>query len=439
MYHRLLPSNVLTEPNVKRQFQHPVFSPSGKFVAFAEMHFKDDAGFIRSDALVFGVPKDAKEYGAADSMPLFDSGELPGAPFFLRFSPDEESLVMLCTSPNSESYTAIVMIEWGKFHRKDSWAGQGTVARFAPRKALTLIQGNPVFFSYTNSNPKNATIIAHCTKDVPDPSSKNMINEKAVWMLQRQDTGGVKDFSWEKICDSSTTVKWTTPVCHTAGGGDNVLVVEDGWLTTKALSRWKRSSDGGKLKSKRLMQVRGQVQFMVSPDSSKVLVLQEDINVGHYSLMVIEGEDALDPASSSLGNQYELPHSKLTVAFWFSPDSTKVLCLTAPGKFKEDVITQKNAFRVGLNSEMQWSVFNFPLQELKEYDVFKPTPYFMKTYVPFFTQYSQSFNPWAPDSRSFIYVTSAGLCHTPLVGSKYCLGMDKWQNQGSTFGTWSRQ
>ena len=53
--------------------------------------------------------------------------------------------------------------------------------------------------------------------------------------------------------------------------------------------------------------------------------------------------------------------------------------------------TQKSTFRVGLNSDMQWIVYNFPLKELGEYDIFKPTPYFMKTYVPFFSQYVMFF------------------------------------------------
>ena len=216
-----------------------------------------------------------------------------------------------------------------------------------------------------------------------------------------------------------------------------MLVVEDGWLVTKALSRWKRGPNGAAT-SKRLMKLQGQVQFVVSPDFTKVAVLQEDVNIGLYSLMIIEGEAALDPSNPSMGIQFELPNPKLTVAFWFSPDSTKLLCLTAAGKLKEDVETQKGSFRVGLNSDMQWVVYNFPLKELGEYDVFKPTPYFMKTYVPFFSQYAQVYNPWAPDSRSFIYVTNSGLCHTPLVGSKHCLGQDKWQNQGATFGTWSK-
>jgi hypothetical protein len=110
------------------------------------------------------------------------------------------------------------------------------------------------------------------------------------------------------------------------------------------------------------MRLEGQVQFVVSPDSSKVVVLQENINLGVYVLKVIEGESALDPTSPDIGNVYDLPHDKLTVAFWFSPDSTKVLLLTAAGKTKNDVKSEKSTFRVGLNSNMQWSVYNFPLE-----------------------------------------------------------------------------
>ena len=69
--------------------------------------------------------------------------QLPGPPFFLRFSPDEESLVMLCATPvGGQAGSSIVLLEWGKYFRRDSWAGQAAVARFAPRKALTLLQVN---------------------------------------------------------------------------------------------------------------------------------------------------------------------------------------------------------------------------------------------------------------------------------------------------------
>jgi hypothetical protein len=379
----------------------------------------------RADAIVFEIPTEPSEYGAADrydicayrynscnrynlaiytyrrfsnliiildSLPIFDSGELPGSPFFQRFAPDDESLVMLCYSPANETgdpYTALVMMEWGKFHRKDSWAGQASVARFATRKVLTLMKGSSVYFTHTTSNPQNASIVAHCEKEVEDPISKTMATEKAVWVLQRQDTGGVQDNSWLKVSDSNFKDKWSTPICHSAGGGDSVMVVEDGWLVSRALSRWKRDEEGGLLKGKKLMKVRGEVKFLVSPDHSRAVVMQEDISNGYYSLTVIEGEDALDPSSSSMGLQYEVPTPKLTVAFWFSPDSTKVLLLTAASKSKADVIFQRNSIKSLTESEVQYTVFNFPLQELKEYDNFKPTPYFAVTYVPYFSQYAQ--------------------------------------------------
>jgi hypothetical protein len=177
------------------------------------------------------------------------------------------------------------------------------------------------------------------------------------------------------LIHSRPIIKFYLSVSHfLAGGGDNVIVVENGFITTKALSRWKRDKNNyGKLKSKKLFPVKGQVQFLMSPDSSKLVVLQQDINTGLYSLLVIDSESGLDPNNEINIIPYEIPHDQLSVAFWFSPDSTKLLCLNTVGKSKNDILLQKSQFRVGLDSDMQWSVWNFPLKEIKDYDVFKPT------------------------------------------------------------------
>ena len=342
---------------------------------------------MRANAVVYQVPTDPKDYGGKDSTPIFDSLELPEIPLFLRFSPDDESLVMLCSSPTSTGtdQTSLTSMRWGKYAGKKAIGGQEAMARFAPRKIETLMTGKDLFFTYTTSSKQNSTIVAHCERSV---KSTDATEEpvKAVW-LHRE---GFEE-PWSKISDSHPDDKWSTPVCHSAGGGDSVLVVEDGWLVSKSISRWKRD-ENGEMRSKKIMEVRGQVNFLVAPDNSRAVVLQEDIEAGHYRLTVIEGEDALDPSSSSSGVQYELPNSKLTVAFYFSPDSTKLLCLTAARHTLEDVMMQRargNSFQVGINSDMQYSVFNFPMQELREYETFKPTPYFMKTYVAFSSQYAQ--------------------------------------------------
>lgn len=428
VYHRLLPSNSFAssaDSKVKRQFQQPAFSHQGRYLALAEMHFKDSS-VVRSDALVFEVPKESQSFGASDSMPLFASGDLPGAPFFMRFSPDDETLAMLCSQPaatqppqqaksegesegtnatpsasasasaSSEVTTSLVLLDWARYQRRDEWGrnsampGNRNPAKanaprppgLAARKALTVLRGSPVFFTYTTSSAKNATIVAHCQQEVSDPQTQSMVTERAVWLLQRGDTSGVADFSWKKIsaeaAGATPSVRWSTPICHSAGGGDSVLLVEDGWLVSKSLSRWKRGQEDALPRTKKLMQVRGAVQFLVSADSSRAVVLQEDIAGGFFRLSVLEGEKGLDPCDPSPPVFYDLPCPKLTVAFWLSPDSTKVLLLTAAGRTVEDVSVQKGQTRVALNSDMQWSVFNFPLRELREYEAFKPTPYFMK-------------------------------------------------------------
>lgn len=90
---------------IKRQFQHPVFSKNGNYLSFAELHFKTDQNIIsKSEVIVYNVPKDPVTYGNKDLTPIFTSGDLPGAPFFLLFSPDEESVTMLSTTSGNLSY-----------------------------------------------------------------------------------------------------------------------------------------------------------------------------------------------------------------------------------------------------------------------------------------------------------------------------------------------
>jgi hypothetical protein len=65
------------------------------------------------------------------------------------------------------------------------------------------------------------------------------------------------------------------------------------------------------------------------------------------------------------------------------------MCPRGTGKFKADLENRNGEATVGPSSEMQWSVFDFATKQVLDYDTFRPTPYFMKTQVPFFTQYAQ--------------------------------------------------
>eukprot|EP01031_Cornospumella_fuschlensis_P028602 gene28602-34529_t len=479
--------------DVRRQFQLPVFSDSGKYVSFLELHFpkdrdnkvsklsemdkrslpksikdgelpnreKDPVVLAQQSVLVHEVPQDPEVYGDENPFPVFHSGHLPHVPLFVRFSPDDSTLAMICQTEDdgdvgaegADAYfgeesavykpvapTSLVLLNWMKYARPGTMSSLPGSERFISRSVASVLQGDAVFFSYTTSCTLNATILAHVEQPADATTGKRWAHGAVLMM---KPSGGANETSgWELISEDKGlqegegSVVWHTPVCHSAGGGDNVLLVEDGYLVTKSLSRWKRNADGSR-SSKRLMRVRGQVQFLVSPDNARVVVIQEDVNIGLQSLVCIEGEGALDPASPSTGVVYEVPTTRPTVAFWWSPDSTKILCMGPAGVTKDDVMTQRQSFRA--TGEMQLSVFNFPLQEVKDYDVFRPSPYFMKTNVPFFTQYAQVYNPWSPDSRSFLYSTAAStLMHVPLVSQQSCVGQDRWQDLGVNYGTWSR-
>ena len=97
----------------------------GHYLAMAEMYFKEQT-VTKAGVHVYEVPKDPESFGKIDSMPIFNSGDLPSAPFFLRFSPNDETLAMLCSSPGEggEPSTSLVLLDWAKAYRKDSWAGR---------------------------------------------------------------------------------------------------------------------------------------------------------------------------------------------------------------------------------------------------------------------------------------------------------------------------
>lgn len=86
----------------------------------------------------------------------------------------------------------------------------------------------------------------------------------------------------------------------------------------------------------------------------------------------------------------------------------QVLFLSAAERSKADITTQKGDFKVAANSPMQWSVFNFPYEEMRTFDTFKPTVYFMKTNIPFFDQYSQVDSMFFPRAAMLIPCSSDG-------------------------------
>ncbi|CAN0547499.1 unnamed protein product, partial [Laminaria digitata] len=53
----------------------------------------------------------------------------------------------------------------------------------------------------------------------------------------------------------------------------------------------------------------------------------------------------------------------------------------------------------------QWAVYDCETRKVQMLAEFTPRQFFLKMYIPYFDMFAQGFTPWAPDSKSFAYVT----------------------------------
>lgn len=574
-YQRLLPpaSTKDVPPSYTRQLQHATFSSDHQYVGVVDLLFPRDTTTgsapaaaaaslpSRASALVYQVTTDPQTYGSTESLPYFDSGPLPGAPFFVRFSPDNQHLVFLSTpypppkkphgvaalfsasyrghendgdekrrlkeeeeaeaerEGEAEGSTALMLLEWTKYRVLPPMRNQQrrwVPSTLAGTKTRTLLRGDAIYFTYTTASAANATIVAHVYER---RTPTTLPRSSGVWMLRRASSGtaDATDWEWVKIggdpaprstaaavytstvppppppssssvvtasfptssvsADEKThdaaAVTWFTPQCHSAGGGDNVVFVEGNALVTRALSPWKRrqrSSSVSTTKTLLTLAPDSVCHFLVAPDHSKMAVLDVHPTTQRRRLRILLGEELLDPLHPAAvvheTNVVEIPVDASTglepAACWFSPDGAQLLVYsTAPAARISTVAV--DAAEDGDDSsndsdgdsdgdgdgdgddveEASLGVYHLPTRQFHADVVrFHPTRYFRATYVSFFTQYAQVYNPWAPDSKSFLYHTSSGVHHWPLHHDRTRaspVGMDAWLHQGAAFSTWSRQ
>ncbi|CAM9555574.1 unnamed protein product, partial [Hapterophycus canaliculatus] len=151
---------------------------------------------------------------------------------------------------------------------------------------------------------------------------------------------------------------------------------------------------------------RGFSTFGVSPDGQRLCLMQQDMTTGFYTISVLEGgEGALDPLSTATMEQVEIPLDRVIMAFFFSPDSTKLLCL-ATKMSKSELAVARSSMRLGFQLKFQWVIYDCETRDVQLLEEFSPRPFFLKMYLPYFDMFAQGFTPWAPDSKSFAYVSA---------------------------------
>ncbi|CAM9477847.1 unnamed protein product [Chrysoparadoxa australica] len=240
--------------------------------------------------------------------------------------------------------------------------------------------GAPLFYSYSKIHND---IVVH-------NGSKN-----GVFRLERESG------AWTKLSDSHGP-QFMAPQPHAVGGTDAVIVVEDGHLVSVTTN--------GNAK-KKLLPVKGFSSFGISPDQSKVCLMQQDLATGFYSLAVLQDKDgetdALDPTSAATLELKEIPIENIALAFFFSPDSKKLLLLSTQAK-KGELAVARGFLKRGSNLGCSWMVYDLETNKVTEYARFHPRPFFVKVYLPFLDQFQLSFTPWSPDSTAFCFASIKG-------------------------------
>ncbi|MBK8050108.1 MAG: PD40 domain-containing protein [Anaerolineales bacterium] len=215
-------------------------------------------------------------------------------------------------------------------------------------EARTLAAGQPFYFSWA---PDGEQLITHIG------------NER----VEIQQTSG-KSNSLAFATGSFPAPQWTDDgnqlLYATAGDDGQALVVSELDGTQRA----------------EITNYDGRITFLQNTSNSRVayVLTDADRQASTYGPLLVT-----DLPSMRTRELAEGP----VVAFFWSPDGEKLAYLTF----------EAMRGRIG----MRWNVWDG--EERTPYALFFPTQTFFQNYLPFFDQYAQSHNLWAPDSQSFVF------------------------------------
>eukprot|EP00636_Phaeomonas_parva_P015053 CAMPEP_0118854732 /NCGR_PEP_ID=MMETSP1163-20130328/2831_1 /TAXON_ID=124430 /ORGANISM="Phaeomonas parva, Strain CCMP2877" /LENGTH=677 /DNA_ID=CAMNT_0006787501 /DNA_START=302 /DNA_END=2335 /DNA_ORIENTATION=+ len=383
----------ITEQGKARQIQQPTWSRAGDRIAFVSL-VVGTSGMEKAQLVVM----------EEETMKLVQAVPIEFPPIYMQWAPDDSYITYLSTGRDGRV----------RLHYMEVRTAGVTRVR-----SKVLDAGTPLFYAFTGPDPASADLVVHNAE------------RKTIYRYEGQlGTGNAEEAAVPAPAEEDPATEapddmpvsmgpgnfmaprgWTAPT-ETRWGS---IVVENGFLVTVDI--------GGRFR-RRLVPVRGITSFVLSPDQSKIALLQSDVKTGHYSLSLLDvGEHGagLDPRASPLPKitQRELEVDTICKAMFFSPDSSKLLIFSLPYP-RADVAVAANAFKSNFAVKCRWLVYDVHADPESDapnpvpFPQFTPRPYFMRLYLPFFDQYAQSFTPWSPDSKSFVFVAQEGVFVQPL-------------------------
>jgi len=234
-----------------------------------------------------------------ESGEVIQSVEVSQPPYCYLWSTDNTHLIYLSNTDDDKGAAPIPLVQ---LVAVDISKPDGSVT------LRTLDKGRPLFFASSKLDRRHPKLIVN-----------NWLAGR-LRVLKDEGKWASGEGRWESLTDGPGKIaKFAAPKAHTAGNMDGIVAVENDWLISVSLDGKHR---------KRIMPISSSVAMQVSPDNQRVALLEQQ--TGSCRVIVIEGEhDWLDPRNPDAKvSSFDLPIGHITAAFWFSPDSKKLLCFS---------------------------------------------------------------------------------------------------------------
>jgi TolB protein len=173
---------------------------------------------------------------------------------------------------------------------------------------------------------------------------------------------------------------------------------------------------------------RGMISFNLSPDGKQVAYVVTRARIGLTTLGPLFVRNLSEEQSRPISEEPVL-------AFWWSPDSQKLLFLTVDTRKLPDS-AEPVVFRPQSsdNLYLRWHIWDG--EHTTNFPRFLPSDTFLADYVPYADQYARSMTLWSPDSRAFTYAAQgAGGEHAIWV--QPVSGANAQQVMAGAMATWS--
>lgn len=347
--------------NGQRQYQIPTWSPDGKYLAFTELLLSTN-GLEKVWVVIYEM-EGRREVGRQ---------LLNVAPHLLQFMSDGDNIMYVANKHDTIACFGMFSVSALLAGRDDN---------------RILDEGAPLFLSSTKHHSTHFNIAVHNGK-------KGGLYR---WL------GNAVEDGWQFIAPSER--RFRAPELHSAGLQDAIVYAADGYLQCVSI-------DG--VKRKKTVRINGFATFAVSPNGRYTALMEEDSARGVYRMSILRGRGAVDPYCDEEFEQEFIEVKHVIAAFYFSPDSEKLLLMTTTSPSHEFSVT-RNTMNLGVSLTCRWQCYYLRDRRMLSYGLFNPRPYALKAFVPFFDQYRHALSPWSPDSDYFCFTQRDGGFIQPLI------------------------